>query len=125
MPRISPTYSFDPNATYLIAGGLGGIGRSVARWMASRGARNLILLSRSIQHSEAVTHLIYSLQQKGVRVETPSCDIAEESVLADLLLKFSRTMPPIKGCIQSSLALKVSISSGESSVFPYASGMLV
>ncbi|KAI1361957.1 KR domain-containing protein [Xylaria arbuscula] len=38
---------FDPAASYLITGGLGGLGRSVATWMAERGARNLIFLSRS------------------------------------------------------------------------------
>ncbi|QKX63237.1 uncharacterized protein TRUGW13939_10406 [Talaromyces rugulosus] len=39
--------SFDSSATYLLTGGLGGVGRAVAAWMAERGARNLIFLSRS------------------------------------------------------------------------------
>ncbi|PWY83393.1 KR-domain-containing protein, partial [Aspergillus heteromorphus CBS 117.55] len=42
-----PLYTFPANASYIIAGGLGGLGRSFARWMASRGARYPILLSTS------------------------------------------------------------------------------
>ncbi len=36
-----------PDATYLITGGLGGIGLIIARWLVARGARQLILAGRS------------------------------------------------------------------------------
>src|SRR6185312_7284084 len=36
------------NATYLITGGLGGVGLVIARWLAGRGARHLILAGRSL-----------------------------------------------------------------------------
>lgn len=36
MPSSLPRYKSDLNASYLIEGGLGGLGRSVARWMAVR-----------------------------------------------------------------------------------------
>ncbi|KAK1570020.1 KR domain-containing protein [Colletotrichum navitas] len=36
-----------PDASYLIVGGLGGLGRSLCLWMAARGARQLVLFSRS------------------------------------------------------------------------------
>ncbi|KAK7996565.1 hypothetical protein PG989_004605 [Apiospora arundinis] len=47
-PAIKPLAKLDPSASYLLVGGLGGLGRSVAIWMAQRGARNLTLLSRSL-----------------------------------------------------------------------------
>ncbi|KAL9012268.1 MAG: hypothetical protein Q9173_002960 [Seirophora scorigena] len=103
--RTIPASLFHPNASYLVAGGLGGIGRSVARWMANRGAKNLILLSRSALHREDAQQLITELQRKGVRVETPACDIADEEALALVLASCSQKLPPIKGCIQSTLAL--------------------
>ncbi|KAL8961754.1 MAG: hypothetical protein Q9193_001734 [Seirophora villosa] len=103
--RTISTSLFDPNASYLVAGGLGGIGRSVARWMANRGAKNLILLSRSALHKEDAQQLITELQRKGVRVETPACDIADEEALALVLASCSQKLPPIKGCIQSTMAL--------------------
>ncbi|KAL8791806.1 MAG: hypothetical protein Q9195_005615 [Heterodermia aff. obscurata] len=100
-----PSSIFDPDASYLIAGGLGGIGRSVARWMVSHGARNLILLSRSARHTESARHMISELQQKGVKIQTPPCDIANEQRLKQVLEECGQTFPPIKGCIQSSLVL--------------------
>ena len=44
-PKEQP--SFRPDATYLITGGLGGIGLATARWLVSRGARHLVLVGRS------------------------------------------------------------------------------
>lgn len=49
----TPSIMFDPGAAYLLVGGLGGIGRSVAVWMAEHGAKKLVFLSRSKGSIEA------------------------------------------------------------------------
>lgn len=103
----TPKYQFDGNSTYLIAGGLGGLGRSAARWLVDRGARHLILLSRSGAQSQAAISLVEELQAKGVRVETPACDVAVASSLSAVLAGCAVTMPPIRGCIQASMVLRV------------------
>jgi NADPH:quinone reductase-like Zn-dependent oxidoreductase/SAM-dependent methyltransferase len=46
LPR-APTPKLRPDASYLIVGGVGGLGRSIAHWFADHGAAHLILLSRS------------------------------------------------------------------------------
>ncbi|KAJ8059505.1 hypothetical protein OCU04_011166 [Sclerotinia nivalis] len=99
-------WSLDPNATYVIAGGLGGLGRSAALWMASKGARHLILLSRSGPVSEAATSLLFKLRGMGVSVEAPKCDITSSDRLRLILSQCLETFPPIKGCIQASMVLK-------------------
>ena len=101
------SFVFDPQATYLIAGGLGGIGLSISRWMASRGAKNLLLLSRSGILKKEASEIKLELKEKGVRVETPACDVTDMSSLAAVLEEHAQMMPPIKGCIQSSVVLKV------------------
>ncbi|KAF2464560.1 reducing type I polyketide synthase [Lindgomyces ingoldianus] len=101
--------NFQENASYLIAGGLGGLGRSVARWMASRGARNLILLSRNGPKTPEAIQLISELHNKGVRVEAPACDILSTDSLLQTLEHCTQTMPPIRGCVQSSMVLKDAI----------------
>lgn len=101
-----PSYSFDEESTYVIAGGLGGLGRSIARWMVSRNAKNLILLSRSRTHAIEVQNLLRELREKGVTVATPACDIGNRESLA-LALASCREMPTIKGCIQAAMVLKV------------------
>ncbi|KAF2804409.1 reducing type I polyketide synthase [Mytilinidion resinicola] len=100
-------YCFHEDATYVIAGGLGGIGRSMARWLVHRGARNLILLSRSGPHgSEQAQEMLAEMCEAGVNVQCPSCDITELSSLRSALLECSKTMPPIRGCIQAAMVLR-------------------
>ncbi|KAL9640595.1 MAG: hypothetical protein Q9204_000651 [Flavoplaca sp. TL-2023a] len=103
---VENKYMFDTNATYLISGGLGGLGRCIARWMASRGARNLVLLSRSGPRSTAAHEMIAELTSQGIRVETPPCDAADLGALRSAISEISRTMHPIKGCIQAAGAIQ-------------------
>lgn len=102
---------FDSDSSYVISGGLGDLGRCIATWMAQRGARNLILLSRSGPCSEAAKSTIRGLEQLGVRVCSPLCDVADIWSLQSALLQV-QDMPPIKGCVQAAAALKVSRAEG-------------
>ncbi|TVY80408.1 Highly reducing polyketide synthase azaB [Lachnellula suecica] len=101
-----PSYILNPVATYLIAGGLGGLGRSAAIWMAQRGAKNLILLSRSGPASQSAAKLLTELRNIGVRVEAPKCDVSSRDSLKDVLSTFAKSMPPIEGCVQGTMVLK-------------------
>ena len=102
-----PSLELDPNASYLIAGGLGGLGRSAARWMARRGAKNLILLSRSGPKSSAASELLKELRDRDVNVATPKCDVSCSESLSDALKKCK--LPPIKGCLQGTMVLRVCV----------------
>ena len=54
-PELSPAEGrvylrhsfFDPEATYLVTGGLGGLGVEVARWMTGTGAKHVVLAGRN------------------------------------------------------------------------------
>lgn len=108
LPKSRANYLFDQNASYVITGGLGGIGRSIAKWMADHGAKHLILLSRSGAASSEAQKLVQKLTAQGVQVEAPPCDIANITALTEVIRKCGETMPPIRGCIQGSMALHVS-----------------
>ncbi|KAK6539088.1 hypothetical protein TWF694_010628 [Orbilia ellipsospora] len=95
---------FSPNGSYIIAGGLGGLGRVAARWMAIRGVKHLILLSRSGPRTENAKKFIEELEGMGVKCIAPACDISNRSLLQKTL--GSLDIPPIKGCIQSSMVLR-------------------
>ena len=107
MPSSSPKYSFNQDATYLIAGGLGGLGRAITRWMVSRGARNFILLSRSGARSKEAVDLIKEMKSLDVDIAAPPCDLSVGDEVSATLERYRLTMPPIKGCIQASMVLKV------------------
>ncbi|PFH62219.1 hypothetical protein XA68_14498 [Ophiocordyceps unilateralis] len=102
-----PGWRFDPEASYLVAGGLGGVGRAVLRWMAGRGARNLIVPSRSgAESSPAATALVADLRARGIRTATPRCDVSCADQLASALSGCrSEGMPPVRGCIQAAMEL--------------------
>ncbi|CAH0050429.1 unnamed protein product [Clonostachys solani] len=103
------TWTFDANATYLVSGGLGGIGRSMLRWMVDRGARNLVVPSRSGAASGAALELVDDLTGRGVNIITPKCDVASQESLSQVLDDCEKTMPPIRGCINAAMVLNDSI----------------
>lgn len=96
------------NNTYVIAGGLGGVGRSIARWMVEHGARYLVLFSRSGPSDLATKQFVQELQARGVTVNTPACDVADAESLQSVLETIKISLPPIAGCIQAAMVLKVS-----------------
>jgi NADPH:quinone reductase-like Zn-dependent oxidoreductase/SAM-dependent methyltransferase/acyl carrier protein len=92
-----------PDASYLVVGGLGGIGRRICEWLVDHGARNLIVLSRSVKHNPFVA----SLEQRGCVVLHHSCDVADERQLAKMLQRHEEEkMPRIRGVVQCAMVLK-------------------
>lgn len=92
----------------MLGGGLGGLGRSISRWLVRHGARHLILLSRSGAQTETAKDFVRGLQAQGVQVETPQVDMGDIAQLAIALRRLDGLMPPIRGCIQCSMVLRVS-----------------
>ncbi len=75
--------------------------------MVSLGAKHLVFLSRSGARSDAAKELIEELKGKGCGVGVYECDVSNKSRLASVIGEVSTTMPPIKGCVQGSMQLKV------------------
>lgn len=91
-----------------MAGGLGGIGRSILRWMVSRGAKHLLVPSRSGAVSAAALEVVRELSDQNVSVSTPKCDLSSQESLTHMLRDSAATLPPIRGCIVSTMVLNVS-----------------
>ncbi|POS76982.1 hypothetical protein DHEL01_v204618 [Diaporthe helianthi] len=87
-----------PDATYVLAGGLGGLGKAVAGLMADRGARHLIFISRSGARTFTDFEFMSSMSRRGVKVMALPVDICDENDLGQALA--STDMPPIKGAVQ-------------------------
>lgn len=95
----------DPTASYLIPGGLGGVGRSILAWMAARGAKHLIIPSRSGLSSAAAMQAVSSLRSRGVTVLAPKCNISSEGGLSTLFDEVKQSMPPIRGVVNCAMVL--------------------
>ena len=98
----------NPEETYLIAGGLGGIGRAIAFWMMENGAKNILLVSRSAESHSSAPELVQSAMDGGCNLQIRNCDVSSESSLFKLLEYCSAiSLPPIRGVINCALVLDV------------------
>jgi NAD(P)-dependent dehydrogenase (short-subunit alcohol dehydrogenase family) len=75
--------------------------------MVSKGAKNLILLSRSGPKTKAAQELLKELTEAGAMVEAPRCDVSSEESLCSVLQEVAAGMPPIRGCLQGTMVLRV------------------
>ncbi len=104
-PRIQPHLSLPADTSYLVTGGLGGFGLKTAEWLASKGARNLVLISRSGPSSSEAKSAIERLEKQGVTVHAASCDITDKSAVAALLAEIASTLPPLKGIVHAATVI--------------------
>lgn len=88
-----------PDVTYLISGGTGGIGLEVARELAHRGARSLILLSR--QGGDAARAATERLAGTGAAVQVIVADLADAEQAALSLRAALEALPPVRGVIHA------------------------
>jgi 6-methylsalicylic acid synthase len=101
------------DGSYLITGGLGVLGLEIARWLAERGARRLVLAGRrpipprsrwdDPVDAETARQLrgIRDLEGMGVTVKVVSLDIADADRAADLLAPDALGLPPIRGVVHA------------------------
>ncbi|KAK8037713.1 hypothetical protein PG991_001059 [Apiospora marii] len=99
------TWRFDGESSYLVVGGLGGVGRSILAWMVARGAKNLIVPSRSGAASHAAAKAVRELRAKNITILTPKCDVASSESFIESLDNWKKLMPPIRGCINLAMVL--------------------
>ena len=86
--------------TYLVTGGLGGIGIAVADWLAESGAGAIVLNGRRDPDPEAV-RAIDALRSRGVRVEVELADVTDPAAIDAMLMRIDAQMPPLGGVIHS------------------------
>ncbi|MGW4060035.1 type I polyketide synthase [Amycolatopsis sp. NPDC004747] len=71
--------------TVLITGGTGGLGASVARWLARTGTPHLLLVSRRGPAAGGAAELEAELSGLGAKVTLAACDVADRDAAGSLL----------------------------------------
>ncbi len=102
--RSTDTFALNPKASYLLAGGLGGLGRPIATWMVEHGARSLIFLSPSAGLNESDQAFFKELTSMGCVV---SAVAGMTQNMSDVLKAISSAPSPIKGVLQLAMVLSV------------------
>ncbi|ESZ94274.1 polyketide synthase [Sclerotinia borealis F-4128] len=94
-----------PDATYIIIGGTGGVGISMCNWMITRGARHIVLLSRSGKTSDKISSLIDEAKCSDAEVIVRPCDVSSREKVDNLINVSLFNMPPIRGIIHAAMVL--------------------
>jgi acyl transferase domain-containing protein/protein-L-isoaspartate O-methyltransferase len=102
--------ALQPDAAYLVTGGLGDLGLRLARWLAERGARHIVLTGRSglperdrwdalPAGSRVATrvHAIRKIEALGAAVHPVAADTADADAMQRLLGRFGAELPPLRG----------------------------
>jgi acyl transferase domain-containing protein/NADPH:quinone reductase-like Zn-dependent oxidoreductase/acyl carrier protein len=104
-PAKKAALALPGDATYLVTGGLGGFGLSTARWLASKGARHLVLVGRRGIATPGARDAVAALEAAKVRVRAVACDITDRSALSALLADIGDTMPPLRGVVHAAMVI--------------------
>ncbi|KAI1483952.1 polyketide synthase dehydratase-domain-containing protein [Daldinia eschscholtzii] len=90
-------------ASYLLTGGLGGLGKAISTWLVERGARSLVFLSRSAGKTQQDQEFFQELRSMG-------CDVravpGRAESIEDVKSAVSQAQYPIKGVIHLAMVLR-------------------
>lgn len=104
---------FNERSTYLITGGLGGIGMEVAKWMVGSGAKHVALVGRSAPTDKAADE-IRRMNLKGKNVFALQYDVGDEVQCGELLARLQELdLPPLRGVMHAAGVISDSIYSNQ------------
>lgn len=104
-PGAARSLQLPAEATYLVTGGLSGFGLRTAQWLASKGARHLVLLGRRGAASAEAQAAVSALRASGVEVHAPACDVTRREALAEVLKHVASAMPPLRGVVHAAMVI--------------------
>ncbi|MEO1528686.1 MAG: type I polyketide synthase [Planctomycetota bacterium] len=97
---------FKPDRTYWVAGGLGGFGLRVARWLIERGAKHLVLGGRSGRVSDAARKTIEEWTAEGIAVNVVPVDLTSMQSVEQAVRRIEAGCPPLAGVLHSAMVLE-------------------
>lgn len=105
LPQLRPlpaALRFSADVSYLLIGCLGGIGRSITRWMFSRGARIFVMLSPSGDSKPQAKALVDDLRRSGATVVVIKGDCVR---MSDVEYAVNSAPKPVAGMLHSAMFL--------------------
>ncbi|KAH8721624.1 KR domain-containing protein [Ilyonectria robusta] len=104
--KAKDSLKLDAAATYLIIGGLGGLGRSLATEFVASGARNIAFMARSGDSKPEAKTTVHQLVSHGANVKVYRGDVSDDASFLAAMKQCSEELPPVKGVIQMAMVLR-------------------
>jgi NADPH:quinone reductase-like Zn-dependent oxidoreductase len=98
--RIASDGLVAKHASYLVTGGLGALGLHVARWLASEGARHLVLVGRR-NPDERAAGAIEAMRADGADITIANVDVSSATEVAGLVDRIGNHHPPLRGIVHA------------------------
>jgi NADPH:quinone reductase-like Zn-dependent oxidoreductase/acyl carrier protein len=96
----------DDQSSYLVTGGLGGLGLRMAEWLVDRGAAHVVLTSRRAHPSDEALQVIQSIESKGAKVTVLAGDVSREQDVQEILRQIAENLPSLRGIIHAAGVLE-------------------
>lgn len=96
---------FRADRSYLVTGGIQGFGLETARWMAARGAGELVLVGRRGAQTPGAGQAVEQLRALGARVVLAACDVADRDAVDRLFHTIAREHLPLAGIVHAAMQL--------------------
>lgn len=97
---------FRQDRTYLVSGGLSGFGLSTARWLASQGARSIVLGSRRAEPPHEARAVLTELRARGAEVHCVQLDVTDLESIDRVLAFVHDRLNPLAGVFHSAMVLE-------------------
>lgn len=79
----------------------------MARWMANKGAKNIVLSSRSGKLTDKLEKLTNDLAAQGTKIVVHPCDVSDAASVEKLIKKDMAELPAVRGVVHAPMVLKV------------------
>ena len=100
VPAADRKIEITENSAYLITGGTKGLGLLFAEYLADKGAKHLVLLSRGETSDENIKK-IEALRELGTEVKVVKADVTKKEELKKVIDEIKASGQKLKGIIQS------------------------
>ena len=104
-PAPDEKVRFRGEASYLITGGVGGFGRTVAEWMIAHGARNLVLIGSRETSAASARKYFENAESQGVKILARAVDVSDATALDRLFSEIRATLPALAGVIHGAMKI--------------------
>ncbi len=106
-PRPGNPMELCPEGTYILAGDFCDLVLDICRFMVSRGAKHIALISWGHIAFAQQKCLEEALRQLGASIHMTSFQDSSQDLTDELMSRYFNDMPPVKGVVQADLMLQV------------------